>query len=193
VTQSELITIDEDYTKRVAERRRLYALHGKTVHGVIPDGRGAAAVRELYTYLLRDHLPRRFPTIFKLSADGSENTNLTTGKVLPTTVPVTGDAEADDRAAEHALAGLAETVEEDLFFLQKVGDTHQCVAFSCCFPSGFDPSEKLGKGLSAIHGPVPNYDRIGPSMERFFSKMEAGKPVRRLNVSTCWRTQFSLQ
>lgn len=183
MTQSELITIDEDYTKRIAERRRLFAIHGNQVHGVIPDGRGAAAVREVYTYLLHDHLPRRFPTMFKLSADEKEVTNVTTGKVLPTSVPVTGDEAADDAAAEAALADLAETVEEDLFFLQKEGDTHQCVAFVCCFPSGFDPREKLGKGLSAIHGPVPNYERIAPSMERFFSKMEYGKPVRRLNVS----------
>ncbi|BEI93113.1 uncharacterized protein CcaverHIS019_0507410 [Cutaneotrichosporon cavernicola] len=183
VKPSELITVDEDYTKRVAERRRLYALHGNKVHGVIPDGRGAAAVRELYTYLLHDHLPRRFPTMFKLSPDGKEFTNVATGKVLLTTVPVTGDLAEDDRAAEAALVGLGETIEEDLFFLQKVGDTHQCVAFSCCFPSGFDPSEKLGLGLSAIHDPVPNYERIGPSMERFFSKMEVGKPFRRLNWS----------
>ncbi|GMK55708.1 hypothetical protein CspeluHIS016_0207640 [Cutaneotrichosporon spelunceum] len=180
---SELITVDEDYTKRVAERRRLYALHGNKVHGVIPDGRGAAAVRELYTYLLRNHLPCRFPTMFKLSGDGKEFTNLATGKVLPTSVPVTGNSAEDDKAAEAALVGLGETVEEDLFFLQKVGDTHQCVAFSCCFPSGFDPSEKLGMGLSAIHEPVPSYERIGPSMERFFSKLEVGKPVRRLNWS----------
>lgn len=140
-------------------------------------------MRELYTYLLRDHLPRRFPNMFTLSVDKSTFTNHATGRVLPTIVPTSSDPTEDDALATQALRDLAETVEEDLFFLTKTGETHQCVAFACCFPSGFDPSEKLGKGLGAIHAPVPSYDKIGPSMERFFSKMEAGKPVRRLNVS----------
>lgn len=157
---------------------------GRGVHGVIPDGRGAAAIRELYTYLLRDHLPRRFPTLFTLSPDGASLTNHTTGRVLPTSIPASSSPEEEDAAAEQGLRNLAEVVEEDLFFLQKTGDTHQCVAFACCFPSGFDPSDKLGKGLGAIHAPVPSYERIGPSMERFFSRMEVGKPVRRLNVGT---------
>lgn len=182
-TPSELITIDEDYASRVAERKRLISTVGRGVHGVIPDGRGAAAVRELYTYLLRDHLPRRFPTLFILSPDSRTVTNHTTGRTLPTSLPATTSAEEEDAVAEQGLRDLAETVEEDLFFLQKTGETHQCVAFACCFPSGFDPSDKLGKGLGAIHAPVPSYERIGPSMERFFSKMEVGKPVRRLNVS----------
>jgi hypothetical protein len=53
----------------------------------------------------------------------------------------------------------------------------------CCFPSGFDPSLKAGKLLKEIHTPVPSYDKIGPSMERFFRKIEAGNNVKRTNVS----------
>ncbi|KAJ4148961.1 hypothetical protein NW754_000397 [Fusarium falciforme] len=85
--------------------------------------------------------------------------------------------------AEVALRALGETVEEDFFLLQQFPDGHRSVAFMCCFPSGFDPSAKLGKTLQEIHAPVPSYDRIGGSMERFFGKLEVGKGVKRTNWS----------
>lgn len=84
---------------------------------------------------------------------------------------------------EAALRMLGETVEEDMFLLVGEPEGHRAVAFMCCFPSGFDPSTKVGKLLKEIHSPVPSYDKIGPSMERFFSKIEVGKNVKRTNVS----------
>ncbi len=78
---------------------------------------------------------------------------------------------------------LGETVEEDLFLLRETPRGHESVAFMCCFPSGFDPSTKLGRLLSEIHEPVPGYDKIAQSMERFFGKLEVGKSVKRMNVS----------
>lgn len=97
-----------------------------------------------------------------------------TGQTFPTAVP-------DNPAA--ALRILAETVEEDMFLLVGEPEGHRAVAFQCCFPSGFDPSSKVGKLLKEIHAPVPSYDKIGPSMERFFGKIEVGKNVKRTNVS----------
>ncbi|KAI8685259.1 hypothetical protein NCS55_00196700 [Fusarium keratoplasticum] len=171
-TPSELITIDQDYLDRINLRRELIAQHGSTVHGCIPEG--DAAVREVYTYLLSEYLPTRFPTIFQLSSDKSACRNVVTGMSFPTT-PMAN--------AEVALRALGETVEEDFFLLQKFPDGHRSVAFMCCFPSGFDPSAKLGKTLQEIHAPVPSYDRIGASMERFFGKLEVGKGVKRTNWS----------
>ncbi|KAF4975344.1 hypothetical protein FZEAL_7851 [Fusarium zealandicum] len=171
-TPSELITIDEDYLDRVTLRRDLIAEHGNGVHGCTPEG--DEAVGELYTHMLSEYLPTRFPTIFQLSADKAICQNLATGTSFPTT-PV-GNMEA-------ALRVLGETVEEDLFLLRQSPDGHRSVAFMCCFPSGFDPSEKLGKTLSDIHAPVPSYDKIGASMERFFGRLEVGKAVKRTNWS----------
>ncbi|KAJ4178353.1 hypothetical protein NW755_013278 [Fusarium falciforme] len=171
-TPSELITIDQDYLDRINLRRELIAQHGSTVHGCIPEG--DAAVREVYTYLLSEYLPTRFPTIFQLSSDKSACRNIVTGMSFPTT-PMAN--------AEVALRALGETVEEDFFLLQQFPDGHRSVAFMCCFPSGFDPSAKLGKTLQEIHAPVPSYDRIGGSMERFFGKLEVGKGVKRTNWS----------
>lgn len=92
-------------------------------------------------------------------------------------------SEWTDTDMNGALRALAENVEEDMFLLHQTEEGHFSDAFVCCFPSGFDPSQKLGKLLKDIHGPVPSYEKIGSSMERFFSRLEVGKNVKRMNVS----------
>ncbi|KAH6958040.1 hypothetical protein DER45DRAFT_584127 [Fusarium avenaceum] len=178
-TPSELITIDEDYLDRITHRRSIIATHGATVHGSTLEG--DAAVRELYTFLLTEQLPKRFPTIFQLSEDNSSCENLVTRMTFPT-IP--------DGNMDAALRVLGETIEEDFFLLQQTPEGHRSVAFMCCFPAGFDPSSKLGKTLVEIHAPVPSYEKIGTSMERFFSKVEVGKSVKRTNWSVQTHTEL---
>ena len=129
-------------------------------------------MRELYSFLLASYLPMRYPTIFKLH-DNDTVENTATKAFQPTACPT------DPLLA---LRILGETVEDDLFLLVETPAGHRCVALMCCFPSGFDPSEKLGKVLADIHGPVPSYHKIGGSMERFFKRLEVGKSVKRINV-----------
>lgn len=169
-TPSELITIDENYLSRIETRRATLARHPSTVHGCLPEG--AESVRELYSFLLASYLPARYPTLFKLHGEAFENN--VTGSTHPASPP------ADPRLA---LRILAETVEDDLFLVAETPGGHRCVAFVCCFPSGFDPSEKLGKVLAEIHAPVPGYEKIEGSMERFFTRLQAGKNVKRINVT----------
>lgn len=172
-TASDLIVIDKNYLDRVNLRRELIAQHGRTVHGCLTSGRDA--VREVYSFLLGEYLPCRYPTMFELSADDKTFHNLVTGREHPT-VPA-----SDDMAS--ALRVIGETVEDDMFILHHTPEGHFTDAFVCCFPAGFDGSEKLGKLLGDVHAPVPSYDKIGPSMERFFRKLEVGKSVKRTNVS----------
>ncbi|KAJ4319629.1 hypothetical protein N0V84_006265 [Fusarium piperis] len=169
-TASELITIDRDYLDRIQLRKTLIQSQGQMVHGCVPAG--VDAVNELYTYLLAQYLPKRYPTMFKLSVDSSKLENLVTSDIHSTTPPV-------DHS--RALQVMGTTVEEDLFILKPTPEGHQCVAFMCCFPSGWSPSSKLGKHMNQIHSNVPSYDKIGPSMERFFTKLEVGKNVKRTN------------
>ncbi|RDA86300.1 hypothetical protein CP532_5674 [Ophiocordyceps camponoti-leonardi (nom. inval.)] len=169
-TPSDLITIDKTYLGRVTLRRQLLRRHGNMLHGCAAGGEDA--VRELYGFLMGHYLPARFPTIFDLSQDKLQMRNLVTGETHPTT------ASADATTALRTIGG---TVEEDMFLVRETSDGHRSVAFVCCFPAGFDPSTKLDKLLKDIHGPVPSYERIGPSMERFFSRLEVGKSVKRLN------------
>ncbi|KAH0490898.1 hypothetical protein TgHK011_002345 [Trichoderma gracile] len=172
---SELITIDSQYLDRVSHRRQLIADHGDMVHACLPPG--LEAVRELHQFLIRDYLPTRFPTMFRLRDQDRRFDNLVTGRSFPTKAP------DNVEEAEAVLRMLAETVEEDMFLLVGEPEGHRAVAFVCCFPSGFDPSTKVGRLLREIHAPVPSYDKIGPSMERFFSRIEVGKNVKRTNWS----------
>lgn len=173
-TPSDLITIDRDYLDRVTHRRDLISKHAETVHGCTPQG--VDSVRELYSYLMAEYLPTRYPTLFQIQTLGDTKKvyNAATGRSFDVIPPLD---------PEEALRVLGETVEEDLFLLKQVDEGHQSVAFMCCFPSGFDPSTKLGKLLKQIHEGVPSYEKIGASMERFFAKLEVGKSVKRINVS----------
>jgi hypothetical protein len=154
--------------------------------GAIPIG--DAPVRELYSYLLGTYLPTRYPSMFDLvqvsNHDGFNSSNelatMFRNKVTNLTFPL-HPPPADPLAA---LQILGETVEDDMFLLLRNGEEgeHRAVAFVCCHPSGFDPAEKLGKKLVDIHGPVPAYDKIEASMERFFGRLGVGKSVKRVNV-----------
>ncbi|KAL2151473.1 hypothetical protein VTH82DRAFT_6571 [Thermothelomyces myriococcoides] len=135
---------------------------------------GHKAVLELYSYLLGTYLPRRYPTMFSLDRPSSGPSeivfrNKVTGRSLPLVPPPS--------EASEMLRALGETVEDDMFLVLRDpdGGEHRAVAYVCCHPSGFDPSEKLGKRLAEIHSPVPAYSKIGASMERYFSRLEVGK------------------
>lgn len=164
--------MDRNYRDRVAERRGLIAQHPSIVVGAIPEGQ--AAVDEVYSYLMSDYLPTRFPTIFSVDEGGKVLRNAATGASFPA-LPPTDPLQA--------LKILAETVEDDMFLLHETEEGHRSVAYVCCYCSGFDPSQKLDKLLAEIHEPVPSYHKIGPSMERYFSRVEVGKNVKRVNVS----------
>ncbi|KAJ9139205.1 DUF3445 domain-containing protein [Pleurostoma richardsiae] len=169
---SDLITMDSNYKDRVEYRRDIIAKHPKIVHGHVPAG--VEHVQELYEYMLGDYLPKRFPTMFSVSADGKTFHNKVTGAEYP--LPSMDDTDA-------MLAALGETVEDDIFTLRHTEQGHQSTAFVCVHCSGFDPSKKLGVLMSEIHEPVPGYEKIGASMERFFTRLEVGKSVKRVNWS----------
>ncbi|KAK7924255.1 hypothetical protein PG985_006309 [Apiospora marii] len=176
-TPSDLIIIDSNYLSRIQLRRELIRDHPHHVVGSLPCG--ADAVRETYAYV-RDFLLARYPTLFSRDDDKGLFRNHVTGQSLPLELPPPAAGGGGDEDAVATLKLLAEMVEDDLFLLRATPEGHQCVALLCCFPSGFDPAEKLGKVLKDIHGPVP---LIGASMERFFGRLEVGKSVVRNNWS----------
>ncbi|KAM6518760.1 hypothetical protein FSOLCH5_007522 [Fusarium solani] len=169
-TPSELLSIDHDYLDRVNQRREILKKHENTVCGFLPGGE--QAVLEIYDYFLTEYLPVRYPTMFQLSQDGTIFNNLVTNRSFPTKV----------QDVRSALLNLGEIVEEELFLLMPDSDSNRLVAYVCCFPSSFDPAEKLGLLLKDIHKPVPGYEKIGPSMERFFAKLQVGSPIKRQNT-----------
>ncbi|EHY53638.1 hypothetical protein HRR83_003853 [Exophiala dermatitidis] len=185
LSPSELLMIDNTYEERIAYRRRIMAEHGKHVINVHDDFRIRPAVVELYQYLLGTYLPLRFPTLFKLHETEYEQgktfmlENRVTGALFPAKV-------TPQTPTEQLLHTLGQTVDEDFLFLLPEEDTEDpkyvLEAYVNVCPSGFDPAEKLGKRLAAIHEPVPGYAaKLEGSMDRFFSRVEAGKYVKRVN------------
>ncbi|KAF9870641.1 hypothetical protein CkaCkLH20_11947 [Colletotrichum karsti] len=164
--------VNFNYLNRVTERRQTIQQNMPTVLGAVPEG--IPALHETWSYLLGDYLPTRYPTMFSLSEDGQTFHNNVTKTSLPLTPP---------EDPNKALQAIGETVEDDIFLLVETPEGHRAVAFVCCHPAGFDPSDKLGKLLKDIHTPVPSYEKIGASMERFFSRLQVGKSVKRMNWS----------
>ena len=63
---------------------------------------------------------------------------------------------APNAQALAAISGLASSLQEDFVILKQDGDTLRTEYLSVCFPSRWDPREKLGLDFAAIHAPVAN-------------------------------------
>lgn len=179
-TSSELIVIDKHYLDRLRNRSKVLAAHPELALGALPDVRVLDAVQELYSYLTATYLPTRYPSMF--SASKGSFHNLVTGAVFSLDPP---------KDPLEGLRRLGQAIEDDLFLLQREDEGHRCVAFLSTMPSGFNPSHKIGKLLKDIHGPVPSYDKIALSMERAFAKLQAGRSIKRINVSWQPKARFS--
>lgn len=185
---SELILIDKTYKDRLNLRKRLLLQHRDIVVAVNSDGNKTtdtlirAAVSELYTFVLGEYLPTRYPNMFRVENGAFEN--LVTGETWPTPLKA-------ETPTIQALEILMQTIDEDFLILlpelsPSSADQPKYIlqAYTTCFPSGFNPREKLGRKLADIHGPVPGYaEKLERSMDRFFARVEVGKYVKRVNWS----------
>lgn len=70
----------------------------------------------------------------------------------------------------------------DFVLLRLMGGEHRMVGGSVCFPSGWDPVEKLGGTLAMIHGPVPTLNvELGERIARFIAGLGDGDAFERDN------------
>lgn len=91
-------------------------------------------------------------------------------------------AERIDVRTMHPIDACGRIVQEDVVLMRKRGDEWVLVAASLCFPSRWRLADKIGKGLTAIHGPVPGYDpQIAQPVEFMFDKISVDRPMWRLN------------
>jgi hypothetical protein len=189
---SELIQIDRMYLDRIQLRKDLIARHEDQVLAVNPPA--IEAVRELYSWLVDQYLPQRYGDIFELHRQESSG-NIETflqNKVTDDIVPI----DPSLQSPEDALRIIGRQVEEDFLFLLPSGPEEQLVleAYIACFPAGFAWTMKRGKTLAEIHQPVPDYKKkLQLSMDRFLSRLEPGKFVKRLNVSLELRFEIMLK
>lgn len=152
------------------------------------DTRVRDAVEELYAFLIEWYLPNRYPSMFRVipfpkEKGGKVLVNKVTGDSWPTTLDHT-------QSIDHGLEVLGKLIDEDFLILLPIqspdkspqDQKYHLSAYITCYPSGFDPAQKLGLQLSAIHAPVPGYsEKLEKSMDRFFAKLEVGKAVKRVN------------
>lgn len=87
----------------------------------------------------------------------------------------------EENAQEHPLINAALSVQEDLCILQKQGDSHILTAAVMCFPSSWDLRQKIGRSISAIHAPVPEFSLVSNSVERMLSAIRYEQPLGRAN------------
>lgn len=83
-----------------------------------------------------------------------------------------------------ALLQISSIIGEDLVVLSREDNEWKIVAGAVIFPSRWRLTEKIGKGMDAVHAPVPGYEvALAPYMTATFDKISAGRPVWRKNWS----------
>ncbi len=86
--------------------------------------------------------------------------------------------------AVHPLDAAGRLVQEDLCLLVERDGAPHLDAASLCFPSYWRLSDKLGRPLAEVHGPVPHYaDELATKVDRFVARLSTDRPVWRRNWS----------
>ncbi len=84
--------------------------------------------------------------------------------------------------AQDVLAALAGAVAEDLLLLTFDGAAYVLTAGVLCFPNRWRLVDKMGRTLTAIHGPVPDYETaLASPVDRFLERLRPGRAFVRGN------------
>jgi len=91
------------------------------------------------------------------------------------------DGVALDRGAS-PLELLARLVQEDMLLLLHGDEEYRLAGGTLLFPARWSLAEKLGRGLEAIHGPVPFYaGDLARRVARLFAALHPDRPLWRAN------------
>ena len=87
--------------------------------------------------------------------------------------------------SDHPLLVAGRLVQEDLCLLDQPegADEHVLTGAVLCFPASWSLSEKLGRPLTAIHDPVPEYEgHLAARVQRLFDALHPDRPLWRANA-----------
>lgn len=164
---SQWIEPDEHFADDLGEKARLLA-EARDV--VLVEEAGTREAQAEVLDLLAEHLPRRFPEIYR--RDCSAFTLLPTGEVV----------HLDGRALPIETA--ARLVQEDLVLMRASDQGYRLVAAVVCFPSSWSLKDRFGQTLDGLHAFVPHYqEELAARMNRIFASLKPEMPVARLNWS----------
>ena len=167
-----IIQMDNTYAERITARKDIVRQYPGALDCL---DSGVSILNELYEFLMQKYLPYRYPTIFHLDASAGVVENQVTNEILSLTAPT-------DRY--ETLRKINRNVDEDFLMLlpSPDGDGYSLQSFVWAYPVGFDPQSKLGIKLRDAHNPVPSYkEKLAPSMDRYFSKLQPGNFMYRTN------------
>ena len=84
---------------------------------------------------------------------------------------------------DRPLMTLGRLVQEDLCVMERSGDEHLLTGAVLCFPASWSLAEKIGRPLTGIHTPVPDYDvDIARRVQRMFDAIRVEQPLWRMNA-----------
>ena len=154
-------TQTETYAAQMAERDRLIN-SAAPVHALLPEAEPAAA--ELYDQ-----------TLAKLQT--------TQGFTFGANHVTRPDGQQIALERSTPLLTLGRLVQEDLCILtQTQSDEHILTGAVLCFPASWTLAEKIGRPMSDIHVPVPQYDaNITKRVQRLLDAIRPGQPLWRMN------------
>ncbi|OJJ03275.1 hypothetical protein ASPVEDRAFT_133496 [Aspergillus versicolor CBS 583.65] len=159
------IELENTYRKRIAQRKELFAKHGKSVLGSLPGSE--LACKELMEMVLQ-FLCARYPQYFSLI-----DKRIFKNKILGT---------EQDVRSKPPLEIIMDNVPEDFGIMLRDDQTGNYFlrAGVICSALGWNVGSKIGLQLHQIHDPIPDYkEKMKFSMDRFFTKMPVDKPIQR--------------
>jgi dimethylamine monooxygenase subunit A len=167
LNEAEWLVPDASLPEILAEKRRLLATRSESVLRVLPE---ASAVSVELLQLLAGHLPRHFPSIYRLGKDG-QLTNTASHETWYI-----------DGSPLHPLDIAGRLVAEDLCLMQASDAGYRLIGATLCFPNRWQLEEKIGQPLDFIHAPVPGF---APALERpvahFFAALKPDRILARIN------------
>jgi hypothetical protein len=163
------IDVDERLAEQLDLKDRILA--GEPNATVIALPGTEAAQMELLA-MLAEHLPRRFPEIYR-RGDGAL-------RIVPANRVVALDGETP------ALLTAGRLVQEDLILLRRSEGGWRVVAGFLAFPSSWSLADKIGRPMHEVHGPVPGFGagtRPNELIGRMFDNLRPDQPLIRWNWS----------
>lgn len=152
------LELENTYVRRIAQRKELYAAHGKSVLQVTPGAE--RATKELMEMALQ-FLVTRYPQYFSLETRMGTRPNVLFNRIL--------DKEFMIREMD-PLEVLLENVPEDFALMLRNEETgeYELRAGVICSSLGWSLGTKIGMNLKQIHQPIPDYkEKMSMSMDRY--------------------------
>lgn len=94
---------------------------------------------------------------------------------------VAGAAGAPAPGTDAPLADAARAVSDDLVVMIPGGGEWRCGALVLTAPTFFSIDHAFGRGLDALHGPVPDGAKLARRIGRVFEHLQPGQPLERFN------------